>query len=48
MLINNTIREPPQEGISCSGTKEGKGVKRRLSIMTAQYVNIVFDMLIYS
>ena len=48
MLINNTIREPTQDGLSCYGTKEGKGVKRRLAIMTAQYVNIVFDMLIYS
>lgn len=35
-------------GLSCEGTKEGKGVKIRLAIMTAQYVNIVFDMLIYS
>lgn len=35
-------------GFSCVGTKEGKGVKRQLAIMTAQYVNIVFDMLIYS
>lgn len=35
-------------GLSCEGTKEGKGVKMRLTIITAQYVNIVFDMLIYS
>lgn len=35
-------------GFPCDGTKESQGVKRRLSIMTAQYVNIVFDMLIYS
>lgn len=48
MLINNTIRETTQEGLSCEGTKENEGVKRRLAIMTAQYVNIVFDMLIYS
>lgn len=48
MLINNTIRDPPQEGLLCAGTKENEGVKRRLAIMAAQYVNIVFDMLIYS
>lgn len=37
-----------QAGFPCEGTKAGKGVKRRLAVMTAQYVNIVFDMLIYS
>ena len=48
MLINNTIRETTQEGLLCEGTKGNEGVKRRLAIMTDQYVNIVFDMLIYS
>ena len=37
-----------QAGFPCVGSKESQGVKRRLAIMTAQYVNIVFDMLIYS
>lgn len=43
-----TIKRTTQAGFPCEGTKEDKGVKRRLAIMTAQYVNIVFDMLIYS
>lgn len=37
-----------QAGFSCVGSNESQGVKRRLAIMAAQYVNIVFDMLIYS
>lgn len=48
MLINNTIREASRSGFPCEGTKESQGVKMRLAIMRAQYVNIVFDMLIYS
>lgn len=33
-----------EDGFSCEGTKGNEGVKRRLAIMTAQYVNIVFDL----
>lgn len=43
-----TIKRNPQAGFPCESSKESQGVKRRLAIMTAQYVNIVFDMLIYS
>lgn len=48
MLIIKGVIYNPNRQFSCVGTKEDKGVKRRLAIMTAQYVNIVFDMLIYS
>ena len=41
-------KETHKRGFHVVGTKESQGVKRRLAIMTAQYVNIVFDMLIYS
>ena len=47
MLINNTIRETTQEGLSCAGTKENEGVKMRHDMKersickySIRYVNI--------